>query len=289
MKCSNISILGCGWLGYPLAMDFLSKGIAVKGSTTTESKIETLRREGITPFLFTLGETKDQIYKDFLVNSDVVIINFPPKRIPNIIEVYQKQVQSILPYIAKTQKVIFVSSTSVYQNTNTEVSETLRIEPEKESGKAVASVELLLQNHLGDRLTILRLCGLVGYDRLPGRFLANKKQVLNGDAPINVIHRDDCIGLINAILKKNIWGEIINGCTDHHPLRKNFYIKAAHKIGLIPPTFKKQDKIAYKIITNTKSKNVLGYSYIYPDPLKINLMKHYSVAVSETGPEDPDS
>ncbi len=261
--------MGCGWLGYPLALDFLSKGISVKGSTTTESKIETFQEEGIIPFLFTLGETKDQIYKDFLENSDVLIINFPPKRIPNIIEVYQKQVQSVLPYISKTQKVIFVSSTSVYQNTNNEVSETLQIEPEKESGKAVAIVEKLLQDELGDRLTTLRLCGLIGYDRLPGRFLANKKEVLNGDAPINVIHRDDCIGLINAILKKNVWGEIINGCADHHPLRKDFYMQAALKISLTPPTFKKQDKIAYKIIANTKSKNVLGYSYIYPDPLKL--------------------
>ncbi|MBW1295391.1 NAD(P)-binding domain-containing protein [Aquimarina litoralis] len=269
MNFNKISILGCGWLGYPLALYLLSRGVTVKGSTTTESKIETFREQGIIPFLFTLGEGDSVIYKDFLRDSEVVIINFPPRRIPNIVEIYQKQMESILPYISEKQKVIFVSSTSVYQNTNNEVYETLKIEPEKESGKAIAAVEQQLQNQLGNRLTILRFSGLVGEDRFPGRFLANKKEVSNGDAPVNIIHRDDCIGLIHAILEKEVWGEIINGCSDQHPLRKDFYTKAALKIGLVPPTFKQKDITAYKIIDNTKSKKILGYSYIHPDPLEL--------------------
>lgn len=269
MIAKNISILGCGWLGLPLAIDLISKGNVIKGSTTTTSKISELQEQGITSFLLKLGETSEETYKDFLLDSEVVIINFPPKRMPNIIEIYQQQIQGILPYISSTQKVIFVSSTSVYQNTNDEVSETIEIQPEKESGKAVAAVERLLQKQLGERLTVIRLCGLIGYDRLPGRFLANKKEVQNGDAPINVIHRDDCIGLINAIIEKNVWGEIINGCADYHPLRKDFYTLAANKIELTPPTFVKQKNIDFKIISNTKSKKLLEYTYIHPDPLKL--------------------
>jgi len=268
MYAKNISILGCGWLGLPLAINFLSKGISVKGSTTTESKISELEEQGITPFLLKLGEATKEMYDDFLSDSEVIIINFPPKRIPNIIEIYRQQVQSILPYISANQKVIFISSTSVYQNTNDEVSETIQIKPEKESGKAVAAVEQLLREQLGEQLTIIRLSGLIGPDRLPGRFLANKKEVQNGDAPINVIHRDDCIGLIHAVIEKNAWGEIINGCADHHPIRQDFYTFAAHKIGLMPPTFSKQKNTAYKIVSNTKSKTLLEYNYIHPDPLK---------------------
>lgn len=269
MNFERVSILGCGWLGLPLALNFLSKGIAVKGSTTTEAKIATLQQEGITPFLCTLGKTNPQVYKDFLQDSDAVIINFPPKRIPDIINVYQKQIQSILPYISKTQNVIFISSTSVYQNTNSEVTEALNLAPEKDSGKAVAAVEKVLRDALGTQLTILRFSGLMGYDRLPGRFLANKKNVANGDAPINMIHRDDCIGLINAVIAKNIWGEIINGCADQHPLRKVFYKEAALQIGLTPPTFKQQEAITYKIVSNTKSKVLLRYTYVHPDPLQL--------------------
>lgn len=268
-KFKHISILGCGWLGLPLAIDRIAKGDTVKGSTTTEHKIEKLKTEGIIPHLFTLGESSEEKYTDFLSESEIVIINFPPKRVPNSIEIYQEQIKSILPFISQTQKIIFISSTSVYQNTNGEISETLAISPEKESGKAVAAVERLLQEQFENRVTIIRLSGLIGHDRLPGRFLANKKEVQNGDAPINVIHREDCIGLINAVLEKEAWGEIINGCADQHPIRKEYYTLAAQKIGLTPPSFIKQEKQAYKIISNTKSKTLLGYSYIHPDPLKL--------------------
>ncbi|KAA1245176.1 SDR family NAD(P)-dependent oxidoreductase [Aquimarina sp. RZ0] len=269
MNVKNISILGCGWLGLPLAIDLVSKGITVKGSTTTSEKISGLKAQKIIPFLLKLGDASIDTYVNFLLDSQVIVINFPPKRIPGIIEIYQEQIQQILPYITTDQKVIFISSTSVYQNTNDKISEAIIIQPEKESGKAVASAEQLLQQQLGNRLTIIRLSGLIGYDRLPGRFLANKKEVQNGNAPINVIHRDDCIGLVNAVIKKNIWGEIINGCADLHPLRKDFYTLAANKIGLIPPTFRKQEKVTYKIISNTKSKELLAYTYVHPDPLKL--------------------
>ena len=126
-----------------------------------------------------------------------------------------------------------------------------------------------MRDVLGSRLTILRLSGLVGYDRLPGRFLANKKELPNGDAPVNIIHRDDCIGLITAVLEQNIWGEIINGSADNHPSRKDFYTKAAERIGLNPPTFKIQDSMQFKIICNKKGKALLNYNYIHPDPLKL--------------------
>ncbi|WP_321539617.1 NAD(P)-binding domain-containing protein [Flavobacterium piscinae] len=46
----QISILGCGWLGMPLAKHLLQKGYSIKGSTTTETKLELLQNEGITPF-----------------------------------------------------------------------------------------------------------------------------------------------------------------------------------------------------------------------------------------------
>ena len=116
-------------------------------------------------------------------------------------------------------------------------------------------------------MTILRFSGLFGYDRVPGRFFANKTNVPNGKAPINMIHQDDCIGLINAIIEKDIWGEIINGCSDEHPLREVFYVLAAKKIGLTPPEFKASEAVSFKKISNTKSKELLQYSYKHPDPL----------------------
>ncbi|WP_420573977.1 SDR family oxidoreductase [Kordia sp.] len=268
MKQKQISILGCGWLGFPLAKHFVAHNYIVKGSTTSTEKVTTLQEANIQPYVFSLGMTNnDQVFTDFLADSNVLVINFPPKRIPNILEIYQQQIEAILPFIHEKQHVIFVSSTSVYQNTNDWVTEDIENVPEKVSGKAVLAVENILKKHLQERLTILRFAGLFGYDRVPGRFFANKTEVANGKAPINMIHQDDCIGLIDAIIDQNVWGEIINGCSDEHPLREVFYVLAAKKEGLVPPTFKDTDEVSFKKISNLKSKTLLNYSYKHPDPL----------------------
>ena len=70
----KISILGCGWLGLPLAKSLLSKGYEVKGSTTSESKLEVLKNAGISPFQIQLEE--HQIIgtiEDFLKETDVLV------------------------------------------------------------------------------------------------------------------------------------------------------------------------------------------------------------------------
>ena len=175
MAIKTISILGCGWLGLPLAIDFVAKGIMVKGSTTTKEKIAVLKSENIEPYLLSLEEVNNTVYSQFTSGSEVVVINIPPKRASSSVDSYLEQIERILPFINDTQNVIFISSTSVYQNTNGEVSEDLKVAPEKVSGQAILKVEQKLQTVLKDRVTIIRLSGLVGYNRQPGRFLANKK------------------------------------------------------------------------------------------------------------------
>lgn len=269
MITKKISVLGCGWLGLPLAINFVSKGVKVKGSTTTDEKIKVLKSVEIQPYLLTLDEVNDTVYSQFTLGSDVVIINIPPKRASNNADSYLDQIERILPFIGKHQKVIFISSTSVYQNTNSEVLEDLKLSPEKASGLAILKVEQKLQDVLKNRVTILRFSGLVGYDRQPGRFLANKKELKNAEAPVNIIHRDDCIGLIQSVIEQNVWGEIINGCADQHPTRKEYYTLAAKKLELTPPEFIQEDTISYKIVSNTKSKVLLNYTYQFPDPLAL--------------------
>ena len=70
---NKISILGCGWLGLPLAKSLLSKGHEIKGSTTSESKLEMLKNAGILPFQIQLEE--HQIIgniEDFLKETHVL-------------------------------------------------------------------------------------------------------------------------------------------------------------------------------------------------------------------------
>jgi len=268
----TISILGCGWLGLPLAEYLIKCGYKVKGSTRTKKEIAVLESKGIEPSLLVLdpdirGENLDNFFK-----SDVLIINFPPERRDDIVTYHELQVTSLIDKIklSSIEKVIFVSSTSVYSDLNREVSEEDTQETTKLSGRALLKVEGLLNSCDEFKTTVIRFAGLIGYDRRPGRFLAGKREVENGEAPVNLIHRDDCINIIHLIIEKSIWGETFNACADLHPKRKDYYINAADKLGLEPPAFIESENCSYKIVNSDKLKKSLKYSYKYPDPSDVN-------------------
>jgi NAD dependent epimerase/dehydratase family enzyme len=111
------------------------------------------------------------------------------------------------------------------------------------------------------------MAGLYGYDRQPGRFLAGKKELVNADGKVNLIHQDDCIQIINNVLEKQLWNEVYNCCSDEHPTRQEFYTKAALTLGMEPPEFLPKEKSVFKIISNQKLKAALNYEFIHPDPM----------------------
>jgi nucleoside-diphosphate-sugar epimerase len=129
-------------------------------------------------------------------------------------------------------------------------------------------IERYLQLLRAPRSTVLRMAGLVGGSRKPGRFLAGKKDIPNGEAPVNLVHLDDCIGLIQSLIKQEAFGHTLNVVADGHPTRAAFYTAQAEKEGLEPPTFKGNKELAYKIISNEQAKALLAYTFQHPDPMK---------------------
>jgi len=267
----TISILGCGWLGLPLGLFLLEKGFKIKGSTATPDKLLVLEKEGIEPYYINLSPEINADYDPDFFKSDVLIINFPPQRRADIVSYHQKQIESLIAEInnSSIEYVLFISSTSVYPELNREVREDEIIKPTKDSGKALLNVESLLTNVSRTQTTVLRFAGLIGYDRMPGRFLLGKRDVKNGNAPVNLIHRDDCIQIIFEIIQQDVWGQILNGCCDKHPLRKEYYTLQAKIIGVDLPTFDDSDITNYKIISNKKLKKILSYRFKYSDPSAI--------------------
>lgn len=283
----QISILGLGWLGLPLALQLQKEGYSINGSTSILDNLKTFAEY---PFSTTrIYVTPQEIIGDwdaFIYEASTIIINFPPKRIENIETIYPLQIEQIIKQTSKNVKIIFVSSTSVYQNTNRLTNETEACQPEKASGKAVFKAEQLLQQHFGENVTILRLAGLIGPQRHPGRFLANKKQLKNPNVPVNLIHQKDAIGLIVSILEQRHFGDIINGCAGKHPNRKAFYEKAALELELPAPVFQDiNEEKSYKIIDNTKSIKQLDFKYEYANPEWIfSKDKLPEIAISEVKP-----
>ena len=117
MNQNKIAILGCGWLGLPLAKKLISKNFIVRGSTTSKDKISVLENENIEPFLITLDKEFDKKnLSEFLKNIGILIINIPPNIRSNKSVDYYNKIEKILlcDNCDKINNIIFISSTSVY-------------------------------------------------------------------------------------------------------------------------------------------------------------------------------
>ena len=266
----QISILGCGWLGLPLAEALMEKGFLVKGSTTSNDKLSVIENLGIQPFWIVLESNNvSGAVETFLQGSETLIIDIPPKLRGNSKEDFIGKIAALIPFIEKSaiENVLFVSSTSVYGDTSAalSVTEETKTCPETESGRQLVAVEQLLQTNIHFKTTILRFGGLIGEDRHPIRFLAGRKNLENPKAPINLIHQTDCIGIIMTILRQNSWNETFNAVTPYHPSRKEYYTQKAKDLNLVPPTFNYENPILGKTILNTKVETILGYTFTKPN------------------------
>ena len=262
---TKISILGCGWLGFPLAKALLENGFTVNGSTTSTEKILSLKNVGISPFLIELGEVAiNGNVSEFFDESQVLIIDIPPKLRGTSTENFVAKIKKLIPFIEKSgiKKVVFVSSTSVYSDENLFVTEETIANPDSESGIQLLSCEQLLQNNSHFKTTVVRFGGLIGDDRNPIRFLAGRTNIENPNAPINLIHQEDCIGILLKIIESNCWGETFNAVAPFHPSREAYYTQKAKEYDLELPIFATSKPSIGKTILSDKLEKVLNYQFI---------------------------
>jgi len=260
----RIAVLGCGWLGLPLALSLLGKGYAIHGSTTSKKKIVSLKRKGISPYLISI--TEDGIHGDidaFLTDVSVLIVNVPPKLRGTNPENYVRKMQFLHAEVKRhgVAQLLFVSSTSVYGNLQGTVTEKSVPEPETASGQQLLAVENLFRNTPDLKTTILRFGGLIGADRHPITMLAGRTDLNNGDEFVNLIHQNDCIAIIAYIITKQCWNRTFNGVYPYHPTKSTYYTSEANKRGLRPPKYNTKKAITGKIIVPFALLNVKGFSF----------------------------
>ena len=261
----SISIVGIGWLGLPLAQELISNGYFVKGSTTSAEKLPNLEKEGIKAYCLSFP-THDKSAASQLLDSDLLIINIPPSATGKR-EDYPKVIANLLSFSKPNQKIIFISSTSIYPDLNRTVTEE---DAENESfGKdEIGNAELeVLQNHRSST-TILRCSGLMGKNRIPGKYFAGKKGLKNGHILLNLIHVEDVIKVIKEIIKQEAFGHIWN-CTAPIPRkREEVYHHNAAKFGFAQAEFSQPDlQLPFKVISPNKLIGELNYTFKYPDIL----------------------
>lgn len=264
---SRISILGCGWLGLPLGTTLVKNGYTVSGSTTSADKLPQLAQAGMDAFLLSLTAAQTMgNAAAFLDQSDILIIAIPPRNRSENAESFTDKMRNLIAIVEKSSvsRVLFISSTSVYGANTGQISEHTVPVALTVAAKELLAVEAMLLNSSKFKTTVLRFGGLIGPDRHPARFLAGKKNIENPAAAVNLIHRDDCIGIIHKIIARACWGVTYNAVAPLHESRESYYTSKAALWQLPAPEFKSGPSIG-KTILSDKLVRELQYEFQIPD------------------------
>ncbi|MEP5430602.1 MAG: NAD(P)H-binding protein [Flavobacteriaceae bacterium] len=241
----NIGVLGCGWLGLPLAKQLVKEGHSVYGTTTSKEKLAQLTKEAIQAYKIALNSS--EILGDirgFLSHVDILIVNVPPKLRGKKPENFVEKMKLLHLEVKKSNvsKLIFISSTSVYGAISGEVTEENTPLPNTESGIQLYESEQLFSLDTSFHTTIIRFGGLIGPTRHRVTMLSKRKNLSNGGDPVNLIHLLDCIHMIMTIIKNEYWGELFNGVYPLHPIKEDYYTEEARKMGISPPHYAENNK-----------------------------------------------
>ena len=201
-----------------------------------------------------------------LFNVDALILTLPPSSFSS------QQYCEYLAFLANqakkqgVQHVLFTSSTSVFPNISGQFDESSQLSAETEMGKTLIQAEQYLFQSGISHCDILRLAGLIGKQRHPVKFLAGKHNLKQGYSPVNLVHLEDCIQAITALLMNPNGLRTYHLCAPIHPTRAEYYTKAAVFYDLPILQFECSDSDPKRIIMADKICRDLGFAYRYPNP-----------------------
>jgi len=240
--CIKVGIFGCGWLGRALVKT-LQHEYTVYGAVRSLTSSARLEQEHIKAFC--LPQTGSEFW-----NIEILVIAIPPRH--QYLETLTEIANNMT---AKTQQIILLSTTSVYKEDKGLINEMSEVDPTKLSVQG----ELLFKK-IFSKGSIIRLGGLMGDDRIAGQW---GSKVLS-DSRVNYLHQRDAVGIIEAVIKQKISDDVINAVSPDHPKRSKIYKMNCKRFGWELPTFTKGEE---KIILSVKSENLLGYHYVFKDPM----------------------
>ena len=267
----KVSIIGLGWLGHAAGVLLQQQGYQVLGSATSQEKVAQLQQKGIDALNFKLNPHPEGIGYLRLFDSEILIVTLPPRSRHGDGELYLQQLAVIreLLVASAVEQVIFISSTGIYPNESKAVSYTEEEEiSESNAGNSILyRAEQLMVDSPSYALTILRMGGLMGADRIPGAYFSGKEQVV-GHTRVNFIHQLDAAKMIAWVIDQGLWNQTFNGVAPQHPLRREIYAKNASALGISPPASYQEaaDEKVGRWISSEKI-SATGFSFDFPNPL----------------------
>lgn len=265
MEKQNIGILGCGWLGFPLAVFLKNKGFDVKGSvTSTQSleKLDTAQLKGFEIRLHENGVTGNLI--EFLDDLSLLIIAIPPGFRKNPDDSYLQKIQSLWKSIdaSNVKNILFISSTSVFGEQQNDITDQTEPLPDALNGQKLREVEIFIQQQKQNSC-IFRLGGLFGPNRHPVVYLAGRQNVPQPLGKIHFIHLYDIQEIVLKWLYTKPQQGQFNIVHPERPTRKAYYQNMALKMHLQPPVFDETDTTEGKSIYPDGVLTILQHEFVY--------------------------
>lgn len=270
----RVLVIGCGYVGEPLAAELARLGHEVFG----------LRRTAFQPPPGVQALTGDvtnpeDVRKwpgpfDWMVNT----VSSSKGGAEEYRRVFWQGSLNVIEAWAASppKKYVHAGSTSVYaQNDGSLVKETSAAEPPAETARVLLETEKALLEAVKTRnfpAVLLRIAGIYG----PGRghlfleYLRDEARMDGrGERLINMIHRDDVVGCVIAALKSGRAGEIYNAVDDEPAPQIHFFRWLSETLGKNMPPFgpaplERKRGVTSKRISNRKLKMELGYQFRYP-------------------------
>jgi len=277
----RILIIGCGYVGLPLGAELAGQGHEVFGLRRSAAAESALNGAGIKWLRADI--TKPAELSELPGGYDWVVncVSSGGGGPDDYRAIYLQGMRNVIAWLAPTslKKFVYTSSTSVYGQTDGSlVKEASPVEPAAETAKVLVETEqALLEAFRNCKFpsVILRVAGIYGPDRgfLLKQFLCNEARIPgDGSRLMNMIHRDDVVGVVVAALKSGRPGEIYNAVDDEPVTQLNYFQWLAGTLGKWPPPFaeEKEDARSSRAMTNKKVSNrrlkmELGYQFRYPN------------------------
>jgi nucleoside-diphosphate-sugar epimerase len=254
MDKKKFLIFGCGWLGFPLAQQLIEKGHTVFGTTTTAEKLESLQKAGIHAALWhSDGSLPDFIGEEF----DFFIFCVPPGKTGDYAGVFARLAGL---FSQRNEKSVFVSSISVYENSDKIITEE---SPVVEKNPILAA-ETALRERCG--AMILRAGGLMGKGRFAAKYFA-EKTVMQSESPVNYVYADDMLQAVLFACENFEKGEIFNLVAPEHPIKREVVRKQAAMLPQYSPANYDGEKGSSKLISSEK---IIGKGFVFSHTNPVN-------------------
>jgi nucleoside-diphosphate-sugar epimerase len=276
----RVLIVGCGYVGLPLGGELMKQGHQVRGLCRTDAGVAAMQAAGIPPLQADVTQAAELKKIDGDYDWVVNTVSAGGGGVEEYRRIYLEGTRHLLEFMQARppRRFVYTSSTGVYAQTDgLPVKEDHPAEANTETNQVLIDTEkLLIEAHARSHFpaVILRVAGIYG----PGRCHYLRKFVNNeirieghGERHMNMIHRDDVVGVILAALRNGRPGQTYNAVDDEPVTELHFFRWLSETLGKwMPPRETGEQKTpgqrgwSNKRVLNRKLKMELGYECIYP-------------------------